>query len=136
MSLKVSQLQQSSGIGARMEAVIRETLNMIDTRVREADRAFGRNVVDIELETAFAIPGLAKQDQQRYVYSKVISSLGERGFEARITLGETKTMLLVAYTIDFSKKELDAMNKVIKNARLNTPEEVTQFCQGGDEATA
>lgn len=132
MSLKVGQLQQSTGIGARMESILRETLNLVDTRIREADRYFGRNVVSIEIDTSFAIPGLAKKDQQRYVYSRIISSLKERGFEVRITLEDGKTVLYVAFTIDFSEEELKAMNQLIRSTRLDTAAEVDEFCRRGE----
>lgn len=127
MSLTAGQLATSVGSTARMEAVTREILSMIDVKLRESDRKFGRNVICVDLEIDFNIPGLSKQDQQRYVYSKVISSLTERGFTAKLSLKPARSQLIVAFEINFNEEEVNSMNLIVKNALLASDEDRLRF---------
>lgn len=132
MSLTADSLQSSAGGTARMEAVARELLAMVDTKIREADRKFGLNIVTVDIASEFNIPGLSKQDQQRFVYSSLIKSLKDRGFAARANLTESGTTLFVRFVIEFNQAEIDAMNKIVGDAMFKSDGEIRAFCQGED----
>ena len=128
MALRADQLKQTAISTSALESIVREQLRMIDTKIQNSDKTFGRNVVRVELETSFSIPGLAKSEQQRYVYSKLLQSIAERGFEVKIVLDQTYTCLYIAYTLEFDQAQLDAMNTIIRNGSLR-PEQVDAFCK-------
>lgn len=130
MSLRADQLKKLGGSRAALDAIVREQLAMIDSRIQNSDRVFGRNVVHIDLGTSFSIPGLSKMDEQRFVYSSIISSLIKRGFEVRIVLEEDNTTLLVIYTIEFGQADVDQMNKVIRGCSLRR-DQVEEYCKKG-----
>lgn len=134
MPLTAKDLSSSAGT-TRLEAVTREIISMVETKLREADRAFGRNVTSIDLNTEFGIPGMTKKNQQLFVYSKVISQLTANGFEVGIELKPAGTTLHVAYTIDFSQEQLKAMYAVLRERILETDEDVREFVRG-DEGDA
>lgn len=132
MSLTVEQLQASAASAASLDAAVRDHLSMIDTKLREGDRMFGRNIVEISLNINFNIPGLELADQQRYIYSNIINSLRSRNFEVSIILEEDATTLFIAFDVGFDQASLDAMNKTIRQIKIH-PEEVKLFMEEGLE---
>lgn len=141
MSLRPEALQTSVASIAALEAIVREQLAMIDTRIRESDRKMGRNVIVIDLTDNFGIPGLDVREQQRFVYSSIISNLQKRGFETKIRLPtkrEPTTSVYVAYTVEFNPEEVSAMSAVLSQAQIRAGEEVEKFCDpaGWEERAA
>jgi len=135
MSIAVQDLQTSIVNTSALEAQVREHLNMIDNRLREAERTFGRNVLVVKLPATFGIPGLDKMEQQRFVYSEIIDSLRKRGFEVRIWLGRDAAALYVAYVVTFKPEQVDAMSAIIREAVIDAGD-VPGFMTPGGRAPA
>lgn len=133
MALRVSDLQTAVVSTSALQNQIREQLQMIDTRIREADRVFGRNVITVSLPATFGVPGLEKMEQQRFVYSEIIDSLKKRDFEVRIWLGQDSATLYIAYVVNFNPEQVDAMTEIIKGAMVKT-EDIPKFVDPGSKA--
>lgn len=119
MSITAKQLSKSGARGKDLDSVVREQLQIIDDKLQHADRIWGRNIVTHELPVMLTgIPGLDKKDAQRIVYSTILRSLNKRGFETRILLEEDQTTVYIVWTTDLDKKEVDAMNEVIRSKRI------------------
>lgn len=104
--------------GRVLDAVVHDQLVVIDDRLLRADRAWGSNCLAHELPTVFAtIPGLAKKDIQRVVYSAVIRSLQDRGFSVRLRLESDKTTIFLEWQAGFASEDVRAMNRLIEDAR-------------------
>lgn len=131
MSVVIKDLQNTGGAVSRLDGIAREWLGVIDSKLREAERTFGRNVVCVELATSFDIPGLDISDQQRYIYTEIIRSLTKREFECSLLLGELATELYICFEVGFSDEELAAMNSVIRNSVLRSDTEVDLFARKG-----
>jgi hypothetical protein len=118
MSLTAKELSKSGARSGEIDTTIREQLRMIDEKLQRADRAWGRNVVPVNLSLTFGLVGLGKKESQRIVYAEIIKSLKERGFEVSILIEKTQTVLYVAWVPDLNQEEIDAMNKIIAGARI------------------
>lgn len=126
MALRAQDLRTSAVNTSALEDRAREHINMVDARIREADRTFGRNVVRVKLPASFGVPGLEKTEQQRFIYSEIINSLRKRGFEVRIWLGKESAELLIAYVVAFNAEQLAAMTAIVRDAVIR-PEEIADF---------
>jgi hypothetical protein len=99
--------------------IVREQLEIIDDRLRRADRVWGRNQVLCDLPTVFDAPGLDRQTAQRIVYSSILQSLERRGFAAHIVLDPDQTTVVIVWTTALDPKEVAAMDAVIGRARID-----------------
>jgi hypothetical protein len=126
MSITAKRLSKSGARGKQMDAIIREQLQIIDDKMLRAERTWGRNVVTHDLPTNLAMPGLDKRDAQRIVYSAIIRSLTKRGFEIRLLLEESKSSLYAVWVTDLDTEEIQAMNQLLKGARI-TRDELPKF---------
>ena len=129
MSLRADQLRDGGGTQGAVKKIIREQLHMIDAKLQQMERSWGRNTILIELDQFFSIDGLSKADQQRIVYSSVIKSLKERGYEVRLNVTETKTTLCVAWNFQVQEAYRQAMNKLLKECQISS-DQMEAFCQG------
>lgn len=126
MAMTVSDLQSALAGTAALEHQLREWLQLIDNKIRDADRVFGRNVITVDLPVSFGIPGLDKKEQQRYIYCNILLSLRKRGFEVRILLNDDTTRLYIAFTISFTPEQLETMSAVIRDSLIR-PAQVAAF---------
>ena len=136
MSLKASKMQSAVVSANALEAIVREQIQMIDGKIQNSHRVFGRNVIVVDLATIYSVPGLDKQDQQRFIYSEIIKSLRGRDFEAGLVLDKGFTQLYVAFVVQFDPEQIAAMNAIIKSAILATPESIDVFLGKNDPSEA
>ena len=130
MSLRAEQVKAATVSMTACESVIREHLQIIDSKIQQGTRTLGRNVLSLELPQSFGVSGLEKKDQQMLVYSKIIESLEKRGFTVGITLSEKKTTLHVAYEVKFSEEQRNAMKALVKDKLIHNEEELNDFIKG------
>lgn len=133
MSVTAKQLSKSGARGKDLETIVHEQLSIIDSKLRGAERTWGRNVVACELPMLPALPGLDKKDAQRIVYSMILRSLDEREFDTKILLENERTVVYIAWMTDLDAKEVEAMNALIRNKRIQRTE-VNDFIQHGSLA--
>jgi len=122
MSVTANTLSKSGARGKALDSVVREQLQMIDEKLLHADRTWGRNVVSHDLPTVLGLPGLDKKDAQRIVYSAVIRSLENRGFEVRLLLEADRSAVYIAWMTDLDVEEVEAMNALIRAKRIQRGE--------------
>jgi hypothetical protein len=130
MSLTAKQLSKSGARGKDLETIVHEQLALIDSKLRGAERTWGRNIVACELPMLPALPGLEKKDAQRIVYSMILRSLDEREFDTKILLETERTVIYIAWMTDLDAKEVEAMNALIRNKRIQRAD-VNDFIQHG-----
>jgi hypothetical protein len=133
MSVKADQLRKSGAKGKDLDVIVREQLQIIDDKLMRCERTWGRNVVAHDLPMNFYLPGLEKKDAQRIIYSTVIRSLADRGFELRILLDPKQTVLYIAWVTDLDPSEIEAMNRLLREHRIRE-EQVREFCSRTDSA--
>jgi hypothetical protein len=114
MSLKADQLSKSGAKGKDIDILVREHLQIIDDKLLRADRVWGRNVIQYELPLHFSIPGLEKRDGQRIIYSAILCSLKERGFDVRISMTPQRTIIFIAWVTDLDARDIVAMNNLLQ----------------------
>jgi len=123
MALTAKDLQKTGARGSEFNSVVRSQISLIDDQLHRAERHWGRNVVAFELTKNISIGGLKSTDAQRIVYSSLIKDYRDRGFEVRLLLEPDRPyMLYLAWVTDLNQAEVDAMNKVIGDARITPPE--------------
>lgn len=105
--------------------VARAQLSMIDARLQQSPK-YGRNVVEIPLETTFIGINLAAADAQRLIYTHIIVSLKERGFEVRISIKPDTTMLYVGFNINMSPENIASMNSILRAHHIKD-EDIPKF---------
>lgn len=109
-----------------LENIIKEHLYIIDEKMLKSDKCWGRNVIAHELPTIFVIPGIERKDAQRMVYSAVLKNLQKRGFEAKILIDATKTIIYISWICEYSQEEINGMDAIIKDNRI-LPNQVDEF---------
>lgn len=129
MSVTATQLSKSGARGKELDRMVQEQIQIIDDRLLKADRTWGRNVVEYSLPVDLSIPGLAKKDAQRILYTNILQSLEKRGFDTGIILEDNSSILLIAWMTDLESKEIDAMNAIIRSKRLTTADAISRFIQ-------
>jgi hypothetical protein len=134
MSVTAQQLSKSGARGKDLDAVVQEQLRIIDDRLLRAERCWGRNVVRYDLPQTLSLPGLEKKDGQRLMYSMIIKSLESRGFEVRILLETDDSVLFIAWMTDLDKKEVEAMNALIRAKRIYQADVKKFIAHGAVEA--
>jgi hypothetical protein len=118
MSVTARRLGNIGTKGRCLDAIIREQLLLIDERLLRAEKIWGRNCLVHDLPTSFSYPGLEKKDAQRIIYSALVHSLEERGFEVRLLLEPCRSALVVSWVTDLSPTEIEAMNRLIRRVRI------------------
>lgn len=119
---------------ASLEAIVREQLQMIDKKIHAHPRTFGRNIITVDLSTSFNIPGLERMEQQRYIYSNICRSLINRHYEVGLMLLEDVAKLLIAFTVQFDQKEVNAMEMILQQVLLVEQSQVDSFIKGGEDS--
>lgn len=138
MSVDAKDLSGSAGGESFMDRVLADQLRIIDDKLRSHPRAWGRNVVTVRLPfTGLNVPGMARDDAQRLLYSLLIRSLEKRGFEVGIHITSADVHLYVAWELELDKEEVAAINALIKSRRVYSapapPESLTvaEFVEKG-----
>jgi hypothetical protein len=116
MSVTASSLSKSGARGKDLSGVIRNQLDIIYDKCKRHERTWGKNVVSHDLPCNFVMPGLAKKDAQRIVYSAIIRDLKEKEFEVALVLSDLpeKATIYVSWVTDLKVDEIEAMNKIIR----------------------
>ena len=134
MSVTAAQLRKTGTKSKVLNTFVQEQLLVIDERLNRADRTWGRNVMAHELAINFPIPGLARKDAQRLIYSAIVRSLTERGFTVRLLLEKARTVLYTEWVADINAADLNAMNRLIRQVRIEANEIPGYLDRGfGDE---
>ncbi len=126
MAIPVSQLNKSGTKKDIFNVIIKEQLQIIDDKLLQFPKSWGRNVMIHEIPMISSIGGLEKKDVQRILYSTLIQSLSKRGFDVKISLKDNSSMLYIAWTTTLSNEEVEQMNKIIKHAVIKD-EEIPSF---------
>ena len=129
MTITLKQLSKLSAKTKELDNVIREHLQIIDDKLLHSDKSWGRNVISHDLPVSFIYPGLDKKDAQRMIYSNIIKSLEKRGFEVKILLETERTILYIRWTCEYDTLELDTMNSIIRDNRIQ-PTDIDTFILG------
>jgi hypothetical protein len=79
------------------------------------------------------LDGLRKSDAQRIIYSSIIRSLIERGFEVKIFLKDDIARLYIAWSTSLGTEEISAMNTMIV-ANSIQDNEIDSFIRGEGSA--
>lgn len=122
MSITARKLNKARMKGTELDAIVRDHLQIIDSRLLEHARTWGVNVVVYDLPVNFSLPGLDKKDCQRIIYSSMIRSLRERGFTVRISLDSERTSLYIRWITSLEQREIAAMTALIRNHRIDQVE--------------
>lgn len=133
MSVTVDKLKKMGLRRTDLDATIREQLLLIDERLLQlAGRAYGQNVLAYELPVTLVAPNIDRKTAQQIVYSAIIQSLKERGFDVRILLEEKCTILYIKWVTDIDPVELNAMDRLIREAQV-VPADADKLCSRGRE---
>ncbi len=131
MSVKADQLRYAPNRASPLECIVTDQLRLLDEKLQRSDQVWGRNVVQHELPVHMPIAGLDKKDVQLLVYSAVVQSLRDRGFEVKILLEPARTVLYVAWVAGIDPAEVDAMGSIIRACRIERAD-VDRFVRAGE----
>jgi hypothetical protein len=130
MTVKAADLSRASARSQDINCVLREQLRLIDDRLTRSVKIWGRNVVRYEVPTTFGIIGLDKKNMQLIIYTEILQSLVNRGFEVRIFFEEQRTEIFIAWTIKISAEEAEAMKATIRSKRIEK-DKIDDFIRNG-----
>ncbi len=122
MSVTAAQLSKSGARGKILEGIVHDQLRIIDSKLRDHKCTWGRNVVTCDLAMLPALPGLRPEDGQRIVYSMLLRSLDERGFDTKILIEAERSTIYVAWMTDLDATEIEAMNALLRQKRIHRTE--------------
>jgi hypothetical protein len=116
--ITAKKLSRSGAHSLDVDEAVRQQLDIIDTRLREKQCTWGRNVIEYSLPTCFTACSLKRKDAQLVIYAAIIRSLQNRDFEVAILLdtsnGVETTTLFIAWISDVTLAEIEAINDVIR----------------------
>ena len=115
MSITAGQLSKVGVHKKEIESIVVEQLQIIDDKLIKSEKTFGKNKIEHNLPININISGLEKKNAQRIIYSTILRSLEKRGFNTNLILEDNKTVLIVKWKTDFSNKEIEAMNELLKS---------------------
>jgi len=131
MSLRADSLRSLGFSSKALEAVVKEQLRIIDNQLQASDKRLGWNIMKYQLPDSFPVPGIEDPaEQQRFIYSRIVVSLTERGFTAKLWLTDPVSYVLIGYLISYSEDQVSAMNAVLSRACLNDNSELDRFIDG------
>lgn len=119
MSITAKQLNKAAIQNKDIDTIVKENLWIIDSKLLQSGLQIGKNTVAHELPVNMNIAGLDKKNAQRVVYSTIMNSLMRRGFDVKILLEDTCTILYVSWTANISPEEVSAMNLIINKNRVS-----------------
>lgn len=129
MSVTAKSLSKSGARGKDIDTIVQGQLKLIDDKLLQAPRMWGRNTILHELPVSFGLVdrlGLSLKNEQRIIYSSIVRSLERRGFEVALVLETSATTLCIAWMTDLDVAEVAAMNAQIKARRIRR-EELPRF---------
>lgn len=130
MSLTSDSLSAMTFNSKALESVVKEQLHIIDNLLRTMVKTVGVNCLKYKLPMSFPIPGVTEvSDQQRFVYSSIITSLKSRGFDVGIVLTEETNIMAIRFMVKFTDEQVNAMNSVLKSVIISA-EAFDNFVEG------
>lgn len=123
MSVTVKQINDICMKNKDLETLVKEQLQIIDDKILHSDKSIGNNYITHYLPVTMpGLVGIERQDAQRIVYSSIICSLEKRGFNIKIVLNESSTILYIAWKAELNQGSLETMNKIIKSKLVTNTE--------------
>ncbi len=121
MSVTAKQLSKSGAKGKNLDGIVREQLQIIDTKLLQHDRMWGWNIVAYELPSSFpGAIGLERKEAQRIVYSSILKSIKNRGFQVKVYLSAQQSMVYIGWETDLDPEEAEEMTKLIRGCCLTS----------------
>lgn len=117
MSVTVSRLRRNRVQSAGVNVVVRDNLQIIDQTILKHNNFWGRNRIDYDLPIIFRIAGIDDSIAQRMVYSSIIQSLKDRGFEVGLSVTTVKCTIFIMWDAEIDPKKLEVMDDIIRGAR-------------------
>jgi hypothetical protein len=115
MSVTAKQLNQLTANRGDFDYIIKDQLQIIDTRLLTSQKKWGNNLITHDLPQHLTAPGIKKADAQRIVYSAILRSLLQRDFQVKILLTSEMARLFIAWVKPVEKDELNAMTDLISS---------------------
>lgn len=126
MSITAEKLSKMGTHGSTFRQIVRDQLSAIDSELQRHTKQWGRNVVTYELPSVFTNTGLSRKQTQLIIYSQIIRSLKDRGFEVRIAINADHTVLFVVWVTEVDPAQIRAMTATIKKAAID-PKDIDAF---------
>ena len=91
---------------------IKEILETIDEDIRKAYKNEQRSV-SVPVPTLFNFPDVTNAEAQREIYYRILVSLLDRHFDAKIKLGTSATVIHIKWRTDEEQNDIDIKNNLI-----------------------
>jgi hypothetical protein len=137
MAVTARRLSQSGARGRDLDVLVREQLEVIDGKLLRHPTIWGVNIVSYELPTALPVGGLDRRSAQLVVYSAIIRSLKQRGFEPALEIVTStptspgKVTLHIRWVTLLASTELRATDEFIRGHRLTAAARADFFAGKG-----
>jgi hypothetical protein len=128
MSITAKQLSKNVSQGKEIDTAVREHLQIIDDMLQRAGRVWGRNIVMHEMPTDFAFVGLEKRTAQLIVYTAIIKSLQDRGFQVHVLLEPDRTLYFVEWVTELDTEQIEAMSSMVRKVQI-MPADLDSFLE-------
>ena len=102
----------------QINSIVKNQIMIIDTKLRKADKSWGKNVLTHVLPSDFDIPGLSKEKSQKLIYSQIITKCEDAGYKVRIAFNKNKNknVLALVWESEISEEDMNTMDSVIERA--------------------
>ena len=127
MSITAKQMKKTNSFINDIELIVKEQLAIIDNKLLKSTRCWGKNMIIHELSITYILVGVEKKDLQKVVYTEIIKSLENRGFETALKLTNESAFLYIRWSSEFNSEEIEEMNKLLSIKCLKQNEKIEQF---------
>lgn len=119
MSLKASALKSNESQKRALSKEITCILGRLDDEIKLAHER-GKNELVSTVPTIFPIPYMRNSDAQRFIYSKVLTSLLGRGYFVEIDIKDSAALLEIYWLSEEERNELNEQTMLLaKHTKKN-----------------
>jgi hypothetical protein len=112
MSIKADSLKINENKKKIINKQVVEILAHIDEELKKAHEQ-DKNVVSVTVPITFSIPYVSNKNAQRIIYSRLLESLIDRGYDVKISLSEEQTKLIIRWLTDEEEKDIEKQNQLL-----------------------
>jgi hypothetical protein len=112
MPLNASSLKSNETQKIAFRKEINSIIGYIDSELKTAHEQ-GKHKVTLNLPTIFSIPYLTNAESQRIIFSKVIISLKDRGFNVEFEINQDVAIFYITWLSNDDLKEIELQNALL-----------------------
>jgi hypothetical protein len=101
-----------------VNSIVRNQINLIDSKLKHIDKKWGINIVKHALPTDFDIPGLNNERAKKLIYTQIITKCESAGYSVKLVVDnkKNKAAVVLIWESEVSREESETMDRIYERA--------------------